>query len=105
MKRRYSEVEIAELTSFKINLSTDIATAKRQVLWRVRNFGQLELEVLVGKWAAENVSKMSLNDLQQFTTQILEKETMELDGYFLKHREIPENCPYIKQINEYIQKK
>ena len=105
VKRRYSLTEIDELTSFKINLSNDLATAKRQVLWRVRNFGQLELEVLVGKWAEENISKMGLNELQQFTEEILQKEVVELDGYFLKQREIPENCHLTKQINDFINKR
>ena len=92
----------SEATTFKINLSDDLNTAKKQVLWRIRNFGQLELEVLIGRWAQENINNMSINELSLFTHEILEKEVIELDGYFLKNKEIPVESKYPKIIREYL---
>ena len=89
-------------TSFKIKLSEDITTAKMQVLWRVRNFGQLELEVLVGRWIEPKINNMSMEELRLFTDEILEKEVVELDGYLLKNKDIPEGRHYTKLLKDYL---
>lgn len=66
--------------------------------------GMLELEVLLGRWSDENIEKMGLPELRQFTSEVLEKEITELDGFFLKGKEIPEGSRYPEQIKNYIQR-
>lgn len=37
-----------------------------------------ELDVSLGKWAAENMPKMTLEECRQFETQVLDLETPDL---------------------------
>jgi succinate dehydrogenase flavin-adding protein (antitoxin of CptAB toxin-antitoxin module) len=104
-KKRFQNVifkKFCEATSFKIKLNDDLNVAKRQVLWRIRNLGQLELEVLIGRWAEDNVNLMSISDLKLFTEEILEKEVVDLDGYFLKGKELPMETKYPFIIKKYL---
>jgi len=83
---------------FKIILNDDINVAKKQVKWRVRNMGQLELEVLLLKWYDKNESKLSLEDLKEFTKEVLELEIPELNKYLLQHQPLPKNSKYLDEL-------
>jgi succinate dehydrogenase flavin-adding protein (antitoxin of CptAB toxin-antitoxin module) len=105
IKKRFQTVifrKFCEATTFKIKLNDDLNVAKKQVLWRIRNLGQLELEVLIGRWAQENINLMSIGELKLFTEEILEKEVVDLDGYFLKGKELPLETKYPLIIKNYL---
>lgn len=94
---KFFNTETAEsVPKFKINLSEDYQLAKKQVFWRIRNIGQLELEFLLMKWY-EN-QNMNLKQLKQFTEEVLQMENPEMNKYFVKFDVPPESHIYTKQI-------
>ena len=84
----------------KINLNEDINIAKKQIFWRLRNMGQLELEIILLRWWEQNNSKMTLNELKDFTKEVLEKEIPELNTYFINYQPAPEEMTYINIIQK-----
>ncbi len=87
-----------EPPKFKIVLHEDITIAKRQVWWRIRNMGQLEIEVLLLRWYKTQEENLNLNDLREFTTEVLEVELPVLNKYLLQSETLPENSKYLKTI-------
>jgi succinate dehydrogenase flavin-adding protein (antitoxin of CptAB toxin-antitoxin module) len=81
---------------FNIDLSNDFELAKKQVFWRIRNIGQLELEFLLMKWFEQQ--NMNLDQLKQFTKEVLEMENPEMNKYFVKFDSPPEEYNYTKKI-------
>jgi succinate dehydrogenase flavin-adding protein (antitoxin of CptAB toxin-antitoxin module) len=95
--RKFLNSENVEaVPKFKINLSEDYELAKKQVFWRIRNIGQLELEFLLMKWYERQ--NMNLEQLKQFTEEVLQMENPEMNKYFVKFDAPPENHLYTKQI-------
>ena len=92
---------LKDLTA-KINLNNDIQIAKKQVFWRIRNMGQLELELILMKWWESNSHKMNLDDLKEFSKEVLEKEIPELNTYFVNYEVAPESMKYISSIQKEI---
>ena len=43
-----------------------------------------------------------MEELRLFTDEILEKEVVELDGYLLKNKDIPEGRHYTKLLKDYL---
>ena len=86
----------------KINLNSDIQIAKKQIFWRIRNMGQLELELILMKWWDLNSHKMNMNDLKEFAEEVLEKEIPELNTYFVNYEVAPESMKYISSIQKQI---
>jgi succinate dehydrogenase flavin-adding protein (antitoxin of CptAB toxin-antitoxin module) len=89
-----------QVPKFNITLSSDINIAKKQVFWRVRNMGQLELEVILTRWWEANSANMSLDEMNKFTKEVLEKEVPELNKYFVNHQPAPEDYEYISKIQK-----
>jgi succinate dehydrogenase flavin-adding protein (antitoxin of CptAB toxin-antitoxin module) len=81
---------------FNIKLSEDFLTAKKQVFWRIRNIGQLELEFLLMKWYEKQ--DMNLDQLREFTAEVLEMENPEMNQYFVKFDQPTDNMSFTKQI-------
>jgi len=97
LSMKFFNSETAEsVPKFKINLSEDYQLAKKQVFWRIRNIGQLELEFLLMKWYESQ--NMNLEQLKQFTEEVLQMENPEMNKYFVKFDAPPENHIYTKQI-------
>jgi succinate dehydrogenase flavin-adding protein (antitoxin of CptAB toxin-antitoxin module) len=91
-----------KVPKFNITLSNDINIARKQVFWRVRNMGQLELEVILSRWWEENHSKMNLDEMNKFTKEILEMEIPDLNKYFVSHQPAGEELVYISKIQKSI---
>jgi succinate dehydrogenase flavin-adding protein (antitoxin of CptAB toxin-antitoxin module) len=91
----FTETEYT-IPRFKIDLSNEYDLAKRQVFWRIRNIGQLELEFLLMKWFDQQ--NMNLDQLREFTKEVLEMENPEMNKYFVKFDAPPENFNYTKKI-------
>jgi len=86
----------------KINLNSDIQIAKKQIFWRIRNMGQLEIELILMKWWDLNSHNMSMKDLKEFSEEVLEKEIPELNTYFVNYEAAPESMKYISSIQKQI---
>jgi len=85
-----------EVPKFKIELSTDYELARKQVFWRIRNIGQLELEFLLMKWYEKQT--MNIDELKSFTEEVLQMENPDMNKYFVKFDEPSENLHYVKKI-------
>jgi succinate dehydrogenase flavin-adding protein (antitoxin of CptAB toxin-antitoxin module) len=87
---------VNQVPKFKIDLSNDYELARKQVFWRIRNIGQLELEFLLMKWYEQQT--MNLDQLKDFTEEVLQMENPDMNKYFVKFDAPSENLPYVKKI-------
>jgi succinate dehydrogenase flavin-adding protein (antitoxin of CptAB toxin-antitoxin module) len=94
--------QLLEAPKFKTNLKDDLEIAKKQVFWRIRNIGQLELEHVIMKWYAEQ--NLNLSELKQFSEEVLEMENPEMNMYFVQFEPAPENLNYTQKIQNFILK-
>ena len=85
---------------FIIDLSKDISIARKQVNWRVRNMGQLELEIILTKWWENNNETMSLDEIEKFTKDVLEQEIPDLNRYFINYEPAGVELGYINKIQQ-----
>jgi succinate dehydrogenase flavin-adding protein (antitoxin of CptAB toxin-antitoxin module) len=85
-----------EVPKFKINISNDYDLAKKQVFWRIRNIGQLELEFLLMKWFEQQT--MNIGELKEFAEEVLQMENPEMNKYFVKFDAPSDTLTYVKRI-------
>jgi succinate dehydrogenase flavin-adding protein (antitoxin of CptAB toxin-antitoxin module) len=86
---------------FKTNLSNDVATAKKQVFWRIRNIGQKELEYIIMKWYDKQ--NLSYDEMKKFSEEVLEMENPDMNNYFVKMDPAPENLEFTRRIQHFIE--
>ncbi len=80
----------------------DIAMRKRMI-YRSKQRGWLEADILMGSWATENVPTLSDVDLTDYET-ILKEETIDVFNYITGKDVLPEhlkNLPVMKRLQEY----
>ena len=58
------------------------------MLYRAKNLGVKELDLIVGSWAKLNMQKMNEGELKLFNKQVLQQETPELLRKLLGYQEI-----------------
>lgn len=93
--------EYIEPPKFQTNLNSDLEIAKKQIFWRIRNLGQLELEWVVFKWYDAHQEKLSLGELKEFSEEVLEMENPELNNYLVNFKEADKKLKYVNKIQEY----
>lgn len=86
---------------FKTNLSNDVATAKKQVFWRIRNIGQKELEYIIMKWYDKQ--NLTYEEMKKFSEEVLEMENPDMNNYFVKMDPAPENLEFTRRIQHFIE--
>ena len=59
-------------------LETNINSLRKQLLYRSRNLGMRELDLLIGTWAEHHIYNLSEPQLQEFHSQVLKHETPDL---------------------------
>jgi succinate dehydrogenase flavin-adding protein (antitoxin of CptAB toxin-antitoxin module) len=59
-------------------IETDIAALKGQMMFRSKNLGVRELDLIVGTWAKYNIPNYSHQQLLQFNQEVLHHETPDL---------------------------
>jgi succinate dehydrogenase flavin-adding protein (antitoxin of CptAB toxin-antitoxin module) len=72
---------------FTLDSSTNIL--RKQLLFRSKNLGMKELDLLVGRWATINLSNLDHETLEQFNTEVLSKETPNLNKILLSKEGMP----------------
>ncbi|TMW69669.1 hypothetical protein Poli38472_001825 [Pythium oligandrum] len=82
-------------------ISADEANRKR-IIYRSKQRGWLEVDLLLGSWAAQNVMGLTAEELKQYE-DILNQETIDIFNYISGKDVIPEeiNTPIMKRIQEY----
>jgi succinate dehydrogenase assembly factor 2 len=76
--------------------SKDAATASlpedvrmRKLIYRSRQRGWLELDLIIGSWAKENLATLSSVELDDFITSIIDAENPDLMNYLVEQKPVP----------------
>jgi len=80
--------------------SNNLEIARKQVYWRIRNIGQKELELLIGDWWDKNKENLSIKEINEFNDEVLRMDNSDMNNYFVKFIQPPENLIYTKRILE-----
>ncbi len=83
-------------------MSQDLETAKKQVFWRIRNLGQLELEFIVFKWYDAHSKDLGIQELKAFSEEVLEMENPDLNRYLVNMQPADASLVYTNKIQNYI---
>ena len=59
-------------------LETNVASLRKQLLYRSKMMGMRELDLLIGAWAEHNIQNLTEPQLQEFYSQVLKHETPDL---------------------------
>ncbi|RQM15922.1 hypothetical protein DD237_006225 [Peronospora effusa] len=82
-------------------VNADEANRKR-IIYRSKQRGWLEVDLLLGRWAGQNVMQLSRDELQQYE-DILNEETIDIFNYISGKNDVPErlNTPMMKRLQAY----
>ena len=58
-----------------LHLEQDVNALRGQMLYRAKNLGVKELDLIVGSWAQNYIKEMNEKDLLLFNKQVLQQET------------------------------
>lgn len=76
---------------------------KKRLIYRAKQRGWLEADILLGSWAKEYVPSLSDDELDQFET-VLKEETIDVYNYVSGKDELPphlSSLPIMKRLQEY----
>lgn len=79
------------------------AIRRRRLVYRAKQRGWLEADILVGSWARENVPRLNNEELDQLET-ILQEETIDLFNFVSGKDALPEhlvNLPVMKELMQF----
>lgn len=63
---------------------------RKRALWRCKQRGWVEIDLLMGNWASEAIPKMSVDDLEDLEI-IIEQENPNLLNWLLGNEQVPED--------------
>ncbi|GAB5359961.1 hypothetical protein AAMO2058_000586600 [Amorphochlora amoebiformis] len=78
--RMFQEKKLAEDTTAAKTTDEhrDLDTRRKKALWRCRQRGWVEIDLLMGNWAAENIPAMSDKQLGELEVIIAQVQTFEM---------------------------
>jgi succinate dehydrogenase assembly factor 2 len=65
---------------------------RKRMIYRSKQRGWLEVDLLLGSWAVDNIPKMTSSELDEYDV-LLEEETIDIFNYINKKVELP---PHLK---------
>mmetsp|Transcript_21771 Transcript_21771/g.19198 ORF Transcript_21771/g.19198 Transcript_21771/m.19198 type:complete len:145 (-) Transcript_21771:14-448(-) len=77
-------------TEQELNKDVSPEVLRRRLIFRCKNRGIKELDLLMGNWAMEYVNDLSDTECDELQT-ILNEETLDLVNILLKRADVPEN--------------
>ncbi|ETK84784.1 hypothetical protein F441_10468 [Phytophthora nicotianae CJ01A1] len=82
-------------------VDSDEANRKR-IIYRSKQRGWLEVDLLLGRWASQNVMQLTSDELQQYE-DILNEETIDIFNYISGKSAVPQrlDTPMMKRLQEY----
>ncbi|GMF66917.1 unnamed protein product [Phytophthora fragariaefolia] len=82
-------------------VDADEANRKR-VIYRSKQRGWLEVDLLLGRWASQNVMQLSSDELRQYE-DILNEETIDIFNYISGKSPVPArlDTPMMKRLQDY----
>jgi succinate dehydrogenase flavin-adding protein (antitoxin of CptAB toxin-antitoxin module) len=81
----------------------DLESRRRRIIYRSKQRGLLEVDLLLGSWATENVPRLSEQELDEYET-FLAEETIDIFNFVTKKDQLPahlKDFKVIKQIQDY----
>jgi len=67
----------------------ELDVRKKRLIYRSKQRGWLEVDLLLGTWAAENVEKLSVNELDEFE-KFVNLETIDIYNVLTLRTDVPE---------------
>lgn len=65
---------------------------QKQLIWRSRNMGMLEMDLVLGKWCRQNIHKLNLEQTKRLEREIFRVETPDLHKLMMmNNQEIQEH--------------
>jgi succinate dehydrogenase flavin-adding protein (antitoxin of CptAB toxin-antitoxin module) len=93
------------ISIFKRFCIKDVNILKKSLYWRLRNLGQLEVELIIMNWYKNNENSFKENDLKEFYDEMNQIETNEMNDYFIKLKNVPNNKKYSIKIQNDLKNK
>lgn len=84
-----------------LTLENNVEALRGQMLYRAKNLGVKELDLIVGSWAKNYVHTLNMEELNKFNSQVIQKETPDLLRKLLGYDEIEEDEDFVKRIREF----
>ena len=86
-------------------LSTTLNSYRKQLLYRSKQRGWLEVDIILGSWASDNLSKLDKNSLLKYE-KILNQDTNDIFDIVVKSKNISNDLDkeLIKNIQNYSHK-
>lgn len=86
-------------------LSTTLNSYRKQLLYRSKQRGWLEVDIILGSWASDNLSKLDKNSLLKYE-KILNQDTNDIFDIIVKSKNISNDLDkkLIKNIQNYSHK-
>ena len=83
--------------------NADDINRRKRMLYRCKQRGLLELDMLLGTWATENIFDLSTDELNDFES-IIKQENPDLQNWILQHEEVPKELDngIMKTLQEYV---
>ncbi|DAZ94015.1 TPA: hypothetical protein N0F65_001626, partial [Lagenidium giganteum] len=75
---------------------------RKRIIYRSKQRGWLEVDLLLGSWASQNVMELTAEEVKQYE-DILNQETIDIFNYISGKDPVPEhlNTPIMKRLQEY----
>lgn len=70
-------------------IPADVSLRQRRIIYRSKQRGWLELDILLGGWAAKYVPKMSCEHTLLEVERLLDADTPDMLNWVLKHQDPP----------------
>lgn len=88
---RVAKPKADEIFKKHIELPTDdLETRQKRLIYRSKQRGWLEVDLLLGTWASENVPKLNEDELNQFE-DFVNKETIDIYNIITLRLDVPED--------------
>ena len=86
-------------------LSTSLNSYRKQLLYRSKQRGWLEVDIILGSWASDNLSNMDKDKLVKYE-KILNQDTTDIFDIIVKSKSVPQDLDkdLIKNIQNYSHK-
>ncbi len=56
-----------------LTMEQEVSSLRGQMLYRAKNLGMKELDLIVGSWASKNVNTLGKDELLEFNKQMLQQ--------------------------------
>mmetsp|Transcript_15227 Transcript_15227/g.21383 ORF Transcript_15227/g.21383 Transcript_15227/m.21383 type:complete len:144 (+) Transcript_15227:92-523(+) len=103
--RQFNEKKLEQDTTAAKTLPEHLQldVRRRKALWRCRQRGWVEIDLLMGNWAAEAIPRMTSEELDELET-IIAQENPNILNWLLGHEEVPKelDSPTMRSMRKFV---